>query len=246
MDQRVACVTDWLRAEWTVTELAVRDGVRRQTIYKWLARDELAGLTGLAEPSRAPHGHGRALEAAVATAIVALRQRQPTWGPKKLRAVLTRRAPQQRWPAASTIGELLRRQGLSRPRRRVRYVTPLTQPLAAATAPNEVWSADFKGWFRTGDGVRCDPLTVTDACSRDVLCCRITPPTARGVWPWFERAFRDDGLPRALRTDHGSPFASAGAARLSRLAVWWLKLGIQLDRIDPGIRSKTAGTNGFT
>ena len=132
------------------------------------------------------------------------------------------------------MGELLRRAGLTQPRRRVRYVTPLTQPLAAAAAPNDVWTADFKGWFRTADGTRCDPLTVTDACSRFVLCCQITPPTTAGVQPWFERTFRDYGLPRALRTDNGAPFATTGAGRLSRLAVWWLKLGIALDRIDPG------------
>jgi hypothetical protein len=110
----------------------------------------------------------------------------------------------------------------------------LTQPLAAAQTPNDVWTADFKGWFRTADGTRCDPLTIADACSRFVLCCRIVAPTARGVRPWFERTFRTYGLPGALRTDNGSPFASTGAGRLSQLAVWWLKLGIQLDRIDPG------------
>jgi hypothetical protein len=97
-----------------------------------------------------------------------------------------------------------------------------------------VWTADFKGWFRTADGTRCDPLTIADACSRFVLCCRIVAPRERGVRPWFERTFREYGLPRALRTDNGSPFATVGAGQLSHLAVWWLKLGIQLDRIDPG------------
>jgi transposase InsO family protein len=142
--------------------------------------------------------------------------------------------PRGGWPAASTIGDLLRRKGLSEPRRRSRYVVPLTTPLAAATAPNEVWTTDFKGWFRTTDGTRCDPLTVADACSRFVLCCRIVTPSERGVRPWFERTFREYGLPRAIRSDNGSPFATTGAGRLSHLAVWWLKLGIQLDRIDPG------------
>jgi hypothetical protein len=132
------------------------------------------------------------------------------------------------------MGDLLRREGLSAVARRRRLVVPLTQPLAAAHGPNEVWTADFKGWFRTTDGTRCDPLTVADACSRFVLCCQIVPPSARGVRPWFERTFREYGLPRALRTDNGSPFATTGAGRLSQLAVWWLKLGIVLDRIDPG------------
>ena len=132
------------------------------------------------------------------------------------------------------MGELLRREGVSQPRRRTRYVVPLTQPLAAAQEPNDVWTADFKGWFRTADQTRCDPLTVADACSRFVLCCRIVAPSERGVRPWFERAFRDHGLPLAMRTDNGSPFATTGAGHLSHLAVWWLKLGIQLDRIDRG------------
>jgi hypothetical protein len=132
------------------------------------------------------------------------------------------------------MGDVLRRAGLSERRRRPRYRVPLTQPLAAAKAPNDVWTADFKGWFRTADGTRCDPLTMADACSRFVLCCRIVPPSERGVRPWFERTFREYGLPRALRTDNGSPFATTGAGQLSRLAVWWLKLGIRLDRIAPG------------
>jgi transposase InsO family protein len=178
--------------------------------------------------------HGRATAAAVQAAVVQLRRQQPTWGPKKLRAVLQRREPTQTWPAASTIGDLLRRTGLSQPQRRERYVVPLTQPLAAAVAPNDVWTADFKGWFRTQDATRCDPLTVADACSRWVLCCQIVAPTEQGVRPWFERTFREYGLPRALRTDNGPPFATTGAGRLSHLAVWWLKLGIALDRIAPG------------
>jgi len=234
MDQRVAFIADWLRDEWTVTELATRYGISRKTAYKWLDRYETDPAYGLAERSRAPRTHGRALAADTREAVLALRRRFPRWGPKKLRAVLTAREPAREWPAASTIGDVLRRAGLSAPRRRPRYTVPLTQPLAAATAPNEVWTADFKGWFRTGDGTRCDPLTVADACSRFVLCCRIVPPSERGVRPWFERTFREYGLPRALRTDNGSPFATTGAAQLSRLAVWWLKLGIQVDRIDPG------------
>ena len=113
-------------------------------------------------------------------------------------------------------------------------MVPLTQPLAAAQAPNDVWTADFKGWFRTADGTRCDPLTINDAYSRYALCCRIGDPSERGMRPWFVRAFREYGLPRALRTDNGPPFATTGAGQLSHLAVWWLKLGIQLDRIARG------------
>jgi transposase InsO family protein len=234
MDQRVAFIADWLRDEWTMTELAERYGISRKTAYKWVERYELDPEHGLAERSRAPKHHGRATAEAIRDAVLALRRQHPRWGPKKLRPILREREPDREWPAASTMGDLLRREGLTQPRRRSRYVVPLTQPLATAVMPNDVWTADFKGWFRTADGTRCDPLTIADACSRFVLCCRIVAPNAQGVRPWFERTFRDQGLPTALRTDNGSPFATTGAAQLSQLAVWWLKLGIQLDRIDPG------------
>lgn len=234
MDQRVALVADWLRGEWTITELARRYGVTPKTVYKWVDRYLADPAQGLVERSRAPLRPGRAMPATMQGEVLRVRRQHPSWGPKKLRAVLQRRHPTQRWPAASTIGDLLRREGLTRPQRRERYVVPLTQPLAAAVAPNDVWTADFKGWFRTQDATRCDPLTVADACSRWVLCCRIVPPTEQGVRPWFERTFREYGLPAALRTDNGPPFATTGAGRLSHLAVWWLKLGIQLDRIAPG------------
>ncbi len=234
MDQRVAFIADWLRDELTMRDLAERYGISRKTGYKWVERYEGDREHGLAERSRAPKAHGRAMAAEIRRAVLTLRGAHPRWGPKKLRAVLREREPRRVWPAASTMGDLLRREGLSQPRRRLRYVVPLTQPLAAARAPNDVWTADFKGWFRTADGTRCDPLTIADACSRLVFCCRIVAPSERGVRPWFERTFREHGLPRALRTDNGSPFATTGAGQLSHLAVWWLKLGIQLDRIDPG------------
>lgn len=234
MDQRVAFIADWLRDEWTMTELAMRYHISRKTAYKWIDRYGADRDTGLCERSRAPRVHGRARPDAIRERVLALRRQYRHWGPKKLRAVLQEREPEQAWPAASTMGDWLRAAGLSEVRCRTRYVVPLTQPLAAAVAPNDVWTADFKGWFRTGDGTRCDPLTVADACSRFVLCCRITAQSQRGVRPWFERVFREHGLPQALRTDNGAPFASTGPGRLTQLAVWWLKLGIQLDRIDPG------------
>lgn len=234
MDQRVAFIADWLRDEWTMTELAERYGISRKTAYKWVDRYEGDPEGGLIERSRAPKRHGRAMAAELRAGILALRRAHPRWGPKKLSARLCEQQPQRAWPAPSTMGDLLRREGLSQPHRRQRYVVPRTRPLATATAPNDVWTADFKGWFRTADGTRCDPLTVTDACSRFVLCCRIVTPNEPGVRPWFERTFREYGLPRAVRTDNGPPFATPGAGHLSHLAVWWLKLGIQLDRIDRG------------
>ena len=234
MDQRVAFIADWLRDEWTMSALAERYGISRKTGYKWVDRYVADRRQGLADRSRAPKAHGRAMADEVRGDIIALRRAYPRWGPKKLRAVLEEREPGRTWPAASTMGDLLRRAGLSQPRRRPRYVVPLTQPLAGAQAPNEVWTADFKGWFRTADRTRCDPLTIIDACSRFVLCCRIVRPDESGVRPWFERTFRRYGLPRAVRTDNGPPFATTGAGQLSALAVWWLKLGIDVERIAPG------------
>jgi putative transposase len=234
MDQRVAFIAEWLRDEWTMTELAARYQISRKTAYKWADRYETDPAAGLSDRSRAPKTHGRAMAKPIRDAILALRGAHPQWGPKKLRAILVERRPRAVWPAASTMGDLLRREGISQPRRRTRYVVPLTQPLAAAQAPNDVWTADFKGWFRTADQTRCDPLTVADAYSRFVFCCRIVVPSVGGVRPWFERAFRAHGLPGAMRTDNGSPFAATGAGHLTQLAVWWLKLGIQLDRIDRG------------
>ena len=234
VDQRVAFIGDWVRGEWLMTELARRYGISRKTAYKWVDRYETEGPAGLADRSRAPKGHGRAIEEEIRQAVLAERRAHPHWGPRKLRERLRKKDEDTGWPAASTIGDLLRREGLSTRRRRRRQVVPLTQPLVAATAPNEVWAADFKGWFRTGDGTRCDPLTLADAYSRYVLCCRIVVPSGAAVRPWFERAFREQGLPRAIRTDNGPPFGTTGAAGLSRLAVWWLKLGIEFDPIERG------------
>jgi len=146
---------------------------------------------------------------------------------------LMRRSPQLVWPAASSMGDLLRREGLVGSRRRRRLALPVSRPFAAVTAPNDLWCIDFKGWFRTGDGQRCDPLTLSDADSRFLLACRAVSPTGAEVERVCDRAFRHYGLPRALRSDNGPPFASAGAGGLTRLAVKWIKLGIKLERTDP-------------
>lgn len=234
MDERVMFIGECLCGELPMTALCERYGISRKTGYKWLARYQDDPESGLLERSRAPHRCANRLAGAVAEPILALRRRHPHYGPRKLLAHLERLDPGQRWPAASTIGDLLRREGLSEPRRRRARGVPVTQPFSTVAAPNAVWCADFKGWFRTADGVRCDPLTISDAHSRFLLDCRIVAPTREGVEPRFIRAFREFGLPRALRTDNGPPFASTGAGGLSRLSVTWVKLGIRLERIDPG------------
>lgn len=235
MDQRNEFISEWLKRERPLTELSREYGISRKTAYKWLDRFQQNGRAGLAERSRAPHHSPQAIAEDTAETIVAERQKHPTWGARKIRQRLERQEPETAWPAASSIGELLKREGLIPVRRRRRRTPPHTEPLAHAQAPNQVWCADFKGWFYCGDGVRCDPFTVTDAWSRYLLRCRATEktdgPHVRAV---MEAVFREYGLPEAIRTDNGSPFASRAPGGLSRLSMWWLQLGIRHERIEPG------------
>jgi transposase InsO family protein len=218
-----------------MTALCEAHGISRKTDYKWRDRYLAGGWDGLVDGSRARHDLGHTMRAEIAAAVIALRQKHPLLGPRKLK-VLERDCPDFAWPAASTIGDLLRREGLSEARRRRRRAVPVTQPFAEARLLNDLWCIDFKGWFCTRDGQRCDPLTV----SGYVLACRIVAPTLAGVRPACEQLFRERGLPWRMRMDNGPPFASIGPAGLSQLSVWWLKLGIGLERIDPGAPQQNA------
>jgi putative transposase len=233
MDARLMFIAECLVGELPMTALCERHGISRKTGYKWLKRYREDPDDGLCDHSRAPHRPAHGMDEALAEAILALRRRRPHWGPRKLRARLERDEPERGWPASSTIGDLLKREGLVVEGRRRRHALPTSQPFSAVRGPNDVWCADFKGWFRTADGQRCDPLTISDAHSRYLLACRIVEPTIEGARPCFERAFKEFGLPHALRTDNGSPFASTGAGGLTRLSVEWVKLGIKLERIEP-------------
>lgn len=234
--QRGEFVADWRRGVWSMTELCARYAVARKTGYKWIARYEAAGQSGLQERSRCPHTRPTAVAPAQVAAIVALRRQHPRWGPRKLRALLQRYDPSVAWPARSTVAKILRREGLvSAPRRRVRRAPAPRRARLVAAAPNDIWSVDFKGQFKTGDGVYCYPLTVMDRFSRFALECYGLPaPTAADTRRRFLRLFQTYGIPAVVRSDNGTPFASTGLAGLSRLAVWWLRLGIRLDRITPG------------
>jgi putative transposase len=235
MDERIRFIGALLAQEESMTELCERFGISRKTGYKLRRRYLAEGAAGIADRSRAPRVIPWAITGAQAEAIVGVRRAHPSWGPRKLRANLQQRAPEQGWPAPSTIGELLRRQGLSQPRKRRRCADPSPSPLRMAVTANDLWCIDFKGWFRTGDGARCDPLTVSDAFSRYLLCAQVVArPDYAHCRDALERVFKDHGLPRALRSDNGAPFASVGAAGLSRLSVWWVKLGIAPERIAPG------------
>ncbi len=235
MEQRVKFVIDYEESEESVSELCRWYGISRKTGHKWLARYRGSGIDGLGDRSRAPHHCPHAMAVVIEDAVLAVKRRHPSWGPRKVRAWLMRHDAERAWPAASTIGDLFRRRGLVVARRRRHRVPPRTAPFAACGAAKDVWCADFKGWFRTGDGRRCEPFTLSDAHSRYLLRCQAVPCIdVDHVWPLIEAAFREFGLPGALRSDNGPPFASVAAGGLSRLSVKLIKAGVVPERIDPG------------
>lgn len=212
-----------------------RFGVSRRVGYKWLDRYQAEGMEGLKDRSRAPHRHPQATSAEIAERCLEVRRAHPTWGPVKVRAWLERREPDVRWPVASVIGGLFDREGLTVKRRLRRRSPPSSAPFGHCITANDVWCMDFKGWFLTGDGTHCEPLTLADAHSRYLLRCQAMGCTDTAhVWPVLDAAFREFGLPHRLRSDNGSPFASRGAGGLSRLSVKVIKAGVIPERIAPG------------
>jgi len=235
MDQRMKFVVSYLEHELPMAALCREFGISRKTGYKFVSRYIEEGIDGLKDRSRACHHHPNAVSDVLERLVLEARNNHPSWGPKKLRAWLIRRNSSIRCPASSTIGEILTRHGLTVPLRRNRKTRRYDQPFVGCDSPNSVWSADFKGWFKTGDGTRCDPLTITDNYSRYLFRCQAVRPTGyNAVKPVFEAAFREFGLPVAIRTDNGPPFATTTVGSLSRLSIWWLKLGIIPERIEPG------------
>lgn len=233
---RMHFVTEWHMGCWTMTELCADYQISRKTGYKWVERYDASGPRGLHDQSRRPQHSPSATEASVVDALVALRKRHPRWGAKKLLAVAARRDRHAAWPSRSTVCDLLKARGLVVPRRRRDRLTHgPASPLAPIQTINEVWTTDFKGEFRTGDGAYCYPLTLRDGFSRFVLGCdALLGPTYASTRQRFERAFAKYGLPQRIRSDNGPPFASTGLARLSRLSVWWIRLGIVPERIALG------------
>jgi putative transposase len=230
-----AFVTAAEAGDETMTALCRRFGLSRKTGYKWLERYRLEGIEGLSERSRAPHAHPQAVSAAIAERCLAVRQAHRSWGPVKVRAWLERDDRATPWPAASTIGELFDREGLTVKRELRRRCPPSNAPFAACGDANAVWCIDFKGWFLTGDGTHCEPLTLSDAYSRYLLRCQPLGRTdSEHVWPVLDAAFLEFGPPLRLRSDNGPPFASTGAGGLSRLAVKVIKAGVRPERIVPG------------
>lgn len=220
-----------------MSALCRRFGISRKTGYKWLRRSseaDYAALEAFFDRSRRPKTSPHAVEDWIIRELLAVRREHRTWGPKKARAVLHAAYPRAKLPAVSTIAALFKRHGLIHPRRRRARTPSYTAPLGHAQAPNEVWCIDFKGHFPIG-GRPCYPLTITDAYSRYILACVALRNTRTStVKRCLEAVFREYGLPNAIRSDNGTPFASKGAGGLSALSTWWFKLGIRHERIAPG------------
>jgi putative transposase len=237
VNERARFIAADRRGLYTRAELCTRYGISRKTGYKWLGRFAEDGRRGLQDRSHAPHHCPHRIGRELAELLCGARRAHPDWGPGKLLDWLGPRHPEiahTAWPAVSTVGDLFAREGLVKKRRRRRprqhpgVVPPVT------TAPNDLWTADFKGQFPTQDGVWCYPLTIGDQHTRYFLACQGLPNIkGRGARPVFERTCREFGLPRAIRTDNGVPFASCGIHGLSQLNVWWMRLGIQHQRIHP-------------
>jgi putative transposase len=225
---------DLASGHWTMTELCDRYGISRNTGYKWLHRFEQEGVPGLLDRSRAPRSSPTETPAEVVAMILEEHARFG-WGARKILKRLQTRDSKRAWPARSTIFDILERHDRVRKRRtRQRWKHPGAAALRT-TAPNQVWTIDFKGQFRTRNGIYCYPLTVIDHFSRYLLCCcGLLDVRGAGVKPQLRRLFRAHGLPDAIRSDNGSPFASTGIHGLNGLNVWWLQLGITHQRITPG------------
>lgn len=235
MNERESFIEAWLSRTFSVSELCRRYHISRKTGHKWINRFKEIGLSGLLEQSRARHTQSHKTPTVIEAKILELKYRYPSWGPVTIHSALYRHDAQGEWPASSTIGEILKRHGLVKSKRPRQKTPPHSQPLAHATQSNEVWSADYKGQFRLGDGQWCYPLTMSDNYSRLLIRCKgLTGPQLKPSQKVYEQAFREYGLPRAIRTDNGWPFAMNALGGLTPLAIWLLRLGIYPERIAPG------------
>jgi putative transposase len=236
MDEKILFIGEHLRGLYSHSELCERYGISRKTGYKWICRYQAQQLEGLQERSRRPLHSPEAIAYTLRKAIIELRQQgRDAPGAKKIQAQLSARFPAERVPSKSTIYNILRAAGLTEPRRRRRRVGPYPPPFGPVHEPNELWSADYKGQFRLGNAQWCYPLTVMDHHSRYLLGCRGEQATdTASAQRYLRRLFREHGLPRRIRSDNGAPFASTAAAGLSRLSIWWIRLGIVPERIEAG------------
>ena len=234
VDERMKFITRYNEGE-RISDLCKEFGIARKTGYKFLKRYSEESLKGLLDRSRRPHRHPNETPEAIKRMILAFKERHPSWGSRKLEIELTRKHTNIKFPSHSTIHEILRKYGLVRKKRKWRPIPVYAGQLTEGREPNEVWCADFKGQFRMGNRVYCYPLTITDHYSRYLLGCEgLDHTNGWGSRRVFETVFKQYGLPKIIRTDNGAPFASHGIAGLSKLSVWFMRLGIKLERIEPG------------
>lgn len=234
--QRTQALSEYLEGNTNIAQLARQHGVSRKTMNKWIARYRAGGWEALHDGSRAPHHQAAELSEEIVLAILKLKKRWPLWGAPKIHHKLREQRIGKNCPVESTVGAVLQRHGLTRAKKKRRRATVLTGTLPLKEGANEQWCMDFKGWFHTGNGDTCTPLTITDAHSRYLLCCQgLGGSTAAVVIkPLLIEVFRTFGMPHSILSDNGPPFASTGLAGLSALSVWWMRLGIEVRRIEPG------------
>lgn len=236
MQQKILFIADYLRQTSNLTNLCLHYGISRKTGYKWIQRFEVTGIDGLNEQSRRPNSSSLQTPYRLQQAIIELRQKyQTTPGAKKLQVMLAQRYPNETIPSKSTIYNILNRAGLVQSRRRKRRVEPYPQPFSPVSDANELWSVDYKGQFKLLNGQWCYPLTVMDHKSRYLFACDgLKGPRLKETKAAFIRLFKEYGMPSRMRSDNGTPFASIACGGLSKLSIWWIKLGIRPERIEPG------------
>jgi putative transposase len=235
MSERTRFIADLLRDEEPFSAVCRRYGISRNCGYKWLARFKEAGEAGLQPHSRARNTHDNATPDDVVDELLDVRRAHPSWGPRKVVAWMQRSRPEIAVPCTSTVGAILKRHGLVAPRVRRPRPPRYNEGLTPGREPNEVWCVDYKGQFPVGNGNLCWPLTMTDLHSKFILRCQaLTTSRADQARPVFLSAFQEFGLPRIIRSDNGVPFSSRAPGGLSELSVWWIKLGIRHERIEPG------------
>lgn len=233
-NQRRELINLYYQSNLSMSEICRKFGISRKTAYKWLERFETEGDLGLLDKPKAPIHPNRIYSDRQIEMAIELKSQHLRWGPRKILAVLQREFPEQEWPSHTRLHNIFKDQGLVT-KRRFRRRVPATHPLGDVKGSNDVWMADFKGWFRTGEGAKCEPFTVTDGHSRFVIrCVHLKKKTVESVWAVLDEAFREFGLPLRFRTDNGPPFGSIGAGRLTKLSVNLIKAGVLPEWIEPG------------
>jgi len=233
--QKMYFIADWLKQEHSMTALCARYGISRQCGYELIKRYRTEGEMAFDERSHARHAHPNQTSSHLIQAILDVKHRFTAWGPIPIKRWLEINKSQECWPAASTIGEILKRHGLVKSKKLTKRTPAHSEPLKHCNHPNQVWSADYKGHFRMKNQQYCYPLTISDNFSRYLLCCDgYEEINGKKAIFSFEKVFYEYGLPDVIRTDNGPPFASTGLGGLSRLSIWLLKLGVLPERIQPG------------